>query len=87
MFIYIGILSWLSSGIERFYPVYLFLLNLSNTVRISQNMTILQLAAISLILISLVSVKLLSYDVDSVFFIILSGHQTLLYVHDKTYYQ
>ena len=61
-------------------------------------MTVLQLAAINLILISLIvcqtlklslllSVKLLSYDVDSLFFSILSGHQTLLYVHDKTNYQ
>ena len=28
-----------------------------------------------------------TYDVDSFFFIILSGHQTLLYVYDKTNYQ
>ena len=33
------------------------------------------------------SVKLFSYDVDSLFFIFLSGHQTLLYVYDKTNYQ
>ena len=79
--------SWHSSGIERFYPAYLLLLNLINTVRFSQTMTVLQLAAINLILISLISVKLLSYDVDSFFFIILSGHQTLLYVYDKTNYQ
>ena len=56
-------------------------------VRFSQNMTVLQLAAISLILISLIVRQTLSYDVDSLFFIILSGHQTLLYVHDKTNYQ
>ena len=78
--------SWQSSGIERFYPAYLLLLNLINTVRFSQTMTVLQFAAINLILISLILCQL-SYDVDSLFFIILSGHQTLLYVYDKTNYQ
>ena len=39
--------------IERFYPAYLLLLNLINTVRFSQTMTVLQFAAINLILISL----------------------------------
>ena len=70
-------------GIERFYPAYLLLLNLINTVRFSQTMTVLQLAAINLILISLIVCQTLSYDVDSFFFIILSGHQTLLYVYEK----
>ena len=46
--------SWQFSGIERFYPAYLVLLNLINTVRFSQTMTVLQLAAINLILISLI---------------------------------
>ena len=50
-------------------------------------MTVLQLAAINLILISLIVCQTLSYDVDSLFCIILSGHQMLLYVHDKTNYQ
>ena len=50
-------------------------------------MTVLQLAAINLILISLIVCQTLSYDVDSFFFIFLSGHQTLLYVYDKTNYQ
>ena len=50
-------------------------------------MTVIQFAAINLILISFLSVKLFSYDVDSLFFIFLSGHQTLLYVYDKTNYQ
>ena len=49
-------------------------------------MTVLQLAAINLILISLIVCQTLSYDVDSFFFIILSG-QTLLHVYDKTNYQ
>ena len=40
--------------IERFYPANLLLLNLINTVRFSQTMTVLQLAAINLILISLI---------------------------------
>ena len=44
--------SWQSSGIERFYPAYLLLLNLINTVRFSQTMTVIQFAAINLILIS-----------------------------------
>ena len=79
--------SWQSSGIERFYPAYLLLLNLINTVRFSQTMTVLQLAAINLILISLIVCQTLSYDVDSFFFVILSGHQTLLHVYDKTNYQ
>ena len=79
--------SWQSSGIERFYPAYLLLLNLINTVRFSQTMTVIQFAAINLILISFLSVKLFSYDVDSLFFIFLSGHQTFLYVYDKTNYQ
>ena len=79
--------SWQSSGIERFYPAYLLLLNLINTVRFSQTMAVLQLAAINLILISLIVCQTLSYDVDSFFFIILSGHQTLLYVYDKTNYK
>ena len=56
-------------------------------VRFSQTMTVLQLAAINLILISLIVCQTLSYDVGSFFFIILSGHQTLLYVYDKTNYQ
>ena len=47
-------------------------------------MTIIQLAAINLILISLIVCQTVSYDVDSLFFIILSGHQMLLYVHNKT---
>ena len=51
---------------------YFLLLNLSNTVRFSQNMTVLQLAAISLILISLIVCQTLRYDVGSLFFIILS---------------
>ena len=46
--------SWQSSGIERFYPAYLLLLNLINTVRFSQTMTVIQFAAINLILISLI---------------------------------
>ena len=50
-------------------------------------MTVLQLAAISLILISLIVCQTLSDDVDSFFFIILSGYQTLLYIYDKTNYQ
>ena len=50
-------------------------------------MTVLQLAVINLILISLIVCQTLSYDVDSFFFIILSGHQTPLYVYDKTNYQ
>ena len=50
-------------------------------------MTVLQLVAINLILISLIVCQTLSYDVDSFFFIILPGHQTLLYVYDKTNYQ
>ena len=79
--------SWQSSGIERFYPAYLLLLNLINTVRFSQTMTVIQFAAINLILTSLIVCQTLSYDVDSFFFIILSAHQTLLYVHDKTNYQ
>ena len=79
--------SWQSSGIERFYPAYLLLLNLINTVRFSQTMTVIQFAAINLILISLILCQLLSYDVDSLFFIFLSGHHTLLYVYDKTNYQ
>ena len=79
--------SWQSSGIERFYPAYLLLLNLINTVRFSQTMTVLVLLRSTLFLSLLFSVKLLSYDVDSLFFIIFSGHQTLLYVYDKTNYQ
>ena len=51
---------------------YFLLLNLSNTVRISQNVTVLQLAAISLILINLIVCQTLRYDVGSLFFIILS---------------
>ena len=50
-------------------------------------MAVLQLAAINLLLISLIVYQTLSYDVDSFFFIILSGHQTLLHVYDKTNYQ
>ena len=50
-------------------------------------MTVLQLAAINLIPISLIVCQTLNYDVDSFFFIILSGHQMLLYVYDKTNYQ
>ena len=46
--------SWQSSGIERFYPAYLLLLNLINMVRFSQTMTVIQFAAINLILISLI---------------------------------
>ena len=48
---------------------YFLLLNLSNTVRFSLNMTVLQLAAISLILISLIVCQTLGYDVGSLFFI------------------
>ena len=51
---------------------YFLLLNLSNMVRFSQNMTVLQLAVISLILISLIVCQTLRYDVGSLFFIILS---------------
>ena len=41
---------------------YFLLLYLSNTVRFSQNMTVLQLAPISLILISLIVCQTLRYD-------------------------
>ena len=51
---------------------YFLLLNLSNSIRFSQNITVLQLAAISLILISLIVCQTLCYDVGSLFFIILS---------------
>ena len=51
---------------------YSLLLNLSNTVRFSQNMTVLQLAAVSLILISLIVCQTLRYYVGSLFFSILS---------------
>ena len=80
--------SWQSSGIERFYPAYLLLLNLINTVRFSQTMSVIQFAAINLILISLIlcqTLKLWCWQFILYFF--LSGHQTLLYVYDKTNYQ
>ena len=72
----------------RFYPAYLLLLNLINTVRFSQTYDRHTVCCDQPYSISLLfSVKLLSYDVDSLFFIFLSGHQTLLYVYDKTNYQ
>ena len=46
---------------------YFLLLNLSCIVRFSQNMTVLQLAVISLILLSLIVCQTLHYDVDSLF--------------------
>ena len=79
--------SWQSSGIERFYPAYLLLLNLINTVRFSQTMTVLQLAAINLILISLIlcqTVKLWCWQFLLYYFVRTSN---ALYVYDKTNYQ
>ena len=47
---------------------YFLLLNVSSMVRFSQNMTVLQLAVISLILLSLFVCQTLRYDVGSLFF-------------------
>ena len=47
---------------------YFLLLILSSMVRFSQNMTVLELAVISLILLSLIVCQTLRYDVGSFFF-------------------
>ena len=47
---------------------YFLLLNLSSMVTFSQNMIVLQLAVISLILLSLIVCQTLRYDVGSLFF-------------------
>ena len=53
---------------RQFLSSYFLFLNLSSMVRFSQNMTFLQLAVISLILLSLIVRQTLCYDVGSLFF-------------------
>ena len=72
MIIYSGVLFMAIFWYRKILSSYFLLLNLSNTVRFSQNITVLQLAAISLILTSLIVCQTLSYDVGSLFFIFLS---------------
>ena len=54
MIIYSGVLFMAIFWHRKILSSYFLLLNLSNMVRLSQNMTALQLAVISLILISLI---------------------------------
>ena len=55
------------SGNRKILSSYFLLLNLSCMVRFSQNKTVLQLAVISLILLSLIVCQTLRYDVGSLF--------------------
>ena len=67
---------------------YFLLLNLSSMVRFSQNMTVLQLAVISLILLSLFVCQTLRYDVGSLFFYYFVQDTKHFYMsNDKSIYQ
>ena len=55
------------SGNRKILSSYFLLLNLSSMVRFSQNTTVLQLALISFILLSLIVCQTLRYDVGSLF--------------------
>ena len=66
---------------------YFLLLNLSSMVRFSQNMTVLELAVISLILLSLIVCQTLRYDVGSLFYYFVQDTKRLYMSNDKSIYQ
>ena len=73
---------------RKFLSSYFLLLNLSSMVRFSQNMTVLQSAVISLILLSLFVCQTLRYDVGSLFFYYFVQDTKRLYMsNDKSIYQ
>ena len=88
MIIYSGVLFMAIFWHRKFLSSYFLLLNLSSMVRFSQNMTVLQLAVISLILLSLFVCQTLRYDVDSLFFYYFVQDTKRLYMsNDKCIYQ
>ena len=67
---------------------YFLLLNLSSMVRFSQNMTVLLLAVISLILLSLIVCQTICYDVGSLFlYYFVQDTKRLNMSNDKSIYQ